>query len=142
MLKKELDTPSLILDLDVFERNLALMRDFAAAAGKKLRPHAKTHKCPEIAKRQLAAGNCAGVCAAKLSEAEGLAAVGIQDILITSPVTAPWKIARIGALNRIAPGLQVTVDDPDQLTMLAEQGSAEQPGHVLIDIDPELGQTG
>ena len=51
MLKKELDTPSLILDLDVFERNLVLMRDFAAAAGKKLRPHAKTHKCPEIAKR-------------------------------------------------------------------------------------------
>ena len=70
MLTKELDTPSLILDLDVFERNLVLMRDFAAAAGKKLRPHAKTHKCPEIAKRQLAAGNCAGVCAAKLSEAK------------------------------------------------------------------------
>ena len=76
MLKKELDTPSLILDLEVFERNLVLMRDFAAAAGKKLRPHAKTHKCPEIAKRQLAAGNCAGVCAAKLSEAEGQSAAG------------------------------------------------------------------
>ena len=55
MLKSQLDTPSLILDLDQFERNLAAMRDFAKAAGKKLRPHAKTHKCPEIAKRQLPA---------------------------------------------------------------------------------------
>ena len=50
MLKSELDTPALILDLDLFEQNLAKMRDFAASCGKKLRPHAKTHKCPEIAK--------------------------------------------------------------------------------------------
>ena len=69
MLKSQLDTPSLILDLDLFEQNLNTMRDFAARAGKQLRPHAKTHKCPEIARRQLEAGNCAGVCAAKLSEA-------------------------------------------------------------------------
>ena len=72
------------------------MRDFAAKHDKKLRPHAKTHKCPEIAKRQLACGNCAGICAAKLPEAEALADAGIQDILITSPVTAPWKISRNG----------------------------------------------
>ena len=142
MLKNELDTPSLILDLDMFERNLAAMRDFAAAAGKKLRPHAKTHKCPEIARRQLAAGNCAGVCAAKLSEAEGLADAGIQDILITSPVTAPWKIARIGELNSKIGGLQITVDNQDQLAMLARQGSPEHPVHVLIDVDPEMGRTG
>ena len=69
MLKCELDTPALILDLDKFEENLIKMRDFAAKYGKKLRPHAKTHKCPEIAKRQLSSGNCAGICAAKLSEA-------------------------------------------------------------------------
>ena len=59
MLKNQLDTPSLILDIDLFEKNLAAMRDFAASRGKKLRPHAKTHKCPEIARRQLACGNCA-----------------------------------------------------------------------------------
>lgn len=142
MQTSELDTPSLILDLEVFERNLLLMRDYAKAAGKQLRPHAKTHKCPEIAKRQLAAGNCAGICAAKLSEAEGLAAAGIEDILITSPVTAPWKIARIGALNQSISGLVVTVDNPDQLALLSEQGSADNPVHVLIDIDPEMGRTG
>ena len=81
MLKNQLDTPSLIIDFDLFEKNLAAMRDYAASYGKKLRPHAKTHKCPEISKRQLACGNCAGICAAKLSEAEALADAGIQDIL-------------------------------------------------------------
>lgn len=142
MQKKDLDTPALILDLDLFEQNLAAMRDYAAQAGKKLRPHAKTHKCPGIAKRQLAAGNCAGVCAAKLSEAERLADAGIQDILITSPVTAPWKIARIGELNRRISGLQLTVDDPEQVHLLAEQGTAEHPVHVMVDVDPEMGRTG
>ena len=52
MHRNQLDTPSLILDLNLFERNLAAMRDHAAACGKKLRPHAKTHKCPEIARRR------------------------------------------------------------------------------------------
>ena len=80
MLKNELDTPSLVLDIDIFEENLKKMRDFGASYGKKLRPHAKTHKCPEIAKRQIAAGNCAGICAAKLSEAEKLADAGIENI--------------------------------------------------------------
>ena len=121
MLKSELDTPSLILDLDLFEKNLIAMRDFAQAAGKKLRPHAKTHKCPEIAKRQLEAGNCQGVCAAKLSEAEGLAEAGIQDILITSPIAAPWKIKRIKELNSKISGLQIVVDHPEQVRLLAEQ---------------------
>ncbi len=142
MLKSQLDTPSLILDIDIFEKNLAAMRDFAAAHGKKLRPHAKTHKCPEIARRQLAAGNCIGVCAAKLSEAEALADSGIQDILITSPVTAPWKIKRTGSLHNRIRGLQMTVDNPEQIKMLAAQGSTERPLHVLIDADPEMGRTG
>ena len=142
MHRNQLDTPSLILDLDLFERNLAAMRDHAAARGKKLRPHAKTHKCPEIARRQLAAGNCAGVCAAKLSEAEKLADAGIGEILVTSPVTAPWKIARAGELNRRIGGLQLAVDDPEQIRLLAAQGTRERPVHVLNDVDPEMGRTG
>ena len=142
MLKSELDTPSLILDLDLFEKNLIAMRNFAQAAGKKLRPHAKTHKCPEIAKRQLEAGNCQGVCAAKLSEAEGLAEAGIQDILITSPIAAPWKIKRIKELNSKISGLQIVVDHPEQVRLLAEQGTKEKPVHVLIDLDSEMHRTG
>ena len=142
MFKHELDTPSLIIDIDIFEKNLVLMRDFAAAAGKKLRPHAKTHKCPEIARRQLACGNCAGICAAKLSEAEALAENGISDILITSPVSAPWKIARIGALNAKISGLKVVVDHPSQVEQLAALAGEGAPVHVLIDVDPEMGRTG
>ncbi len=142
MLKNQLDTPSLILDIDLFEKNLAAMRDFAASRGKKLRPHAKTHKCPEIARRQLACGNCAGVCAAKLSEAEALAAENIQNILITSPVAAPWKIGRVAGLNDKISGLQVVVDHPEQVKMLAAVATADKPIHILIDVDPEMGRTG
>ena len=141
MLKSELDTPSLILDLDLFERNLIQMRDYAASFGKKLRPHAKTHKCPEIARRQIAAGNCAGICSAKLSEAEKLAQNGIENILITSPVTAPWKIKKAIELNQKISGLQLTVDAPGQIEMLSSL-AGEKPVHVLIDVDPEMGRTG
>ena len=142
MLKSELDTPSLIIELEIFEKNLAVMAEFARRHGKKLRPHAKTHKCPEIARRQLAAGNCAGICVAKLSEAEKLADAGIQDILITSPVCAPWKIQRIGELHRRISGLQVTVDNGEQIKMLARQGTANNPIQIVIDVDPEMGRTG
>lgn len=142
MKKCDLDTPSLILDLDIFENNLKTMRDFAAAAGKKLRPHAKTHKCPEIARRQIACGNCAGICAAKLSEAEALAAAGLPDILITSPISAPNKIARFAELNRRVENLQLTVDHTMQIEQLAASASAENPIHILIDVDPEMGRTG
>ena len=142
MLKCELDTPALILDLDKFEENLIKMRDFAAKYGKKLRPHAKTHKCPEIAKRQIAAGNCAGICVAKLSEAEALADAGIQNILITSPVVAPQKIARLTTLNDKISNLQITVDSKYQVEMLVSAFRNRKPLHVLIDVDPEMGRTG
>ena len=57
----DIDTPALVLDLDAFERNVARMADAMKARGVRLRPHAKSHKCPEIAKRQIAAG-AVGVC--------------------------------------------------------------------------------
>ncbi|MDP2703164.1 MAG: DSD1 family PLP-dependent enzyme, partial [Candidatus Rokubacteria bacterium] len=56
MTRAEIPTPALLLDLDRFERNVAKMAAWVKTAGKKLRPHAKTHKCPEIARRQIAAG--------------------------------------------------------------------------------------
>lgn len=142
MKKNQLDTPSLVLDIDLFEQNLTSMRDFAASHGKKLRPHAKTHKCPEIARRQLACGNCAGICAAKLSEAEGLASAGIDSILITSPLSDPEKIKRAVQLNSGISDLKLTVDHPEQVKMLVKSATAEHPLHVLIDVDPEMGRTG
>lgn len=142
MLKSMLDTPCLVLDINLFEKNLIAMRDFAAAHGKKLRPHAKTHKCPEIARRQISCGNCAGVCAAKLSEAEKLADAGISDILITSPLSDSGKIRRAGELNKKIPGLKLTVDHPEQVKRLADCAFGERPLHLLVDADPEFGRTG
>ncbi len=119
------------------------MRDVALAHGKKLRPHAKTHKCPEIAKRQLAAGNCAGICAAKLSEAIGLADAGIEEILITSPVVLPAKRAALAMLNARISSLAVVVDSTEAVK-LAEAAAVEscRKLNVLVDVDPEMGRTG
>jgi D-serine deaminase-like pyridoxal phosphate-dependent protein len=73
----ELDTPSVIVDLDLLEQNIAEMAELARAAGVALRPHIKTHKTPEIARMQLAAG-AVGVTCAKLGEAEALADAGLE----------------------------------------------------------------
>ena len=77
----DVDTPALLLDLDAFERNLKTMADAVAPLGVRLRPHAKSHKCAEIARRQIAAG-AVGVCVQKTSEAEALVAGGVADVLI------------------------------------------------------------
>ena len=139
----ELDTPALILRKEIFEKNLVLMRDMALAKGKKLRPHAKTHKCPEIAKRQLQAGNCAGVCAAKLGEAEKLVEAGINDVLITSPIALQAKCSRLAKLNAMARDLMVVIDSKE--TAVLAEAAASASGRklkVLVDIDPEMGRTG
>src|ERR1700675_5210623 len=81
-MRDEIPTPALLLDLDRFERNLTRMAEHARRAGKHLRPHAKTHRCPEIARRQIAVG-ALGVACAKLGEAEVMAAAGIRGLLIT-----------------------------------------------------------
>ena len=90
----EVDTPALLVDLDAFEHNVALMQDFADRAGMKLRPHAKTHKCADIALRQMQAG-AEGVCCQKLSEAERLAAQGVSNILISNQVVGATKLRRL-----------------------------------------------
>ena len=106
---EDVDTPALILDLDKFEHNLARMANFAAAQQLRLRPHAKMHKTPAVALRQIALG-AVGVCCQKTSEAEVLAAAGILDILITNQVVGAPKLARAAALARNA-RIGVCVDD-------------------------------
>ena len=93
----EIDTPALIVDLDAFERNLAEMAGIAAAAGVRLRPHAKTHRCSEIARRQVALG-AVGQCVQKVGEAEALARGGIGDILVSNQVIGDAKLRRLAAL--------------------------------------------
>ncbi len=137
-----IQTPALVLDLDAFERNLSRMADHAAKAKIALRPHAKTHKSVEIAKRQIAAG-ALGICTAKLGEAEALGRGGIDSILVTSPVVTDAGIARVAALNSELRELTVVCDNADVAGRLETSARRSgKPLRVLVDIDPGLGRTG
>lgn len=140
LLRADLPTPALIVDLPALERNIAKLAEWALAHKAAIRPHAKTHKCSEIARRQIAAG-AVGICCAKLGEAEALAAQGIDDILITSPITARQSLARLAELRRRVGRLAIVVDHPEQVTRLA----GAFPGQtldVLVDIDTGTHRTG
>jgi D-serine deaminase-like pyridoxal phosphate-dependent protein len=108
--RADLPTPALMLDLDAFEHNVAKMASHAKSRGRALRPHGKTHKCPEIAKRLVAAG-AVGACAAKLSEAEVFARHGIRGLLVTTAVVGKYKIERAVALAKAAPDTMFCVDN-------------------------------
>ncbi len=137
-----LNTPVLVLDLDILDRNITAMAALAKAHGVTLRPHGKTHKSVDIAKRQLAAG-AVGLCCAKIGEAEVLADGGISGLLITSPVTAPAAIARLAALAGRSEGLIATVDHPAVVARIAAAlADAGTSLDVMIDIDPGIRRTG
>src|SRR5262245_66206782 len=100
--KWDLDTPALCVDLDKMEQNVAVMQAALKRTGIPSRPHAKTHKTAEIAKYQLATGSI-GVCCAKLSEAEALAAKGVDRIMMTTSNPAVSKIKRAMKLKKAHP---------------------------------------
>ncbi len=108
--KDDLPTPALVLDLDAFEWNVRKMTEHARKTRRALRPHAKTHKCPEIARILIQAG-AVGACAAKLSEAEVLAAHGIGGLLVTATVIGQHKIERAVRLAEANTDIIFTVDD-------------------------------
>jgi 3-hydroxy-D-aspartate aldolase len=138
----EVPTPALLLDEAAFDRNVVRMAQFLAARGKGFRPHAKTHKCPQIAQRQLDAG-AVGVCAAKVSEAIVLARAGIDRILVTSPVTTSLKADLVAALVAGGAHVQIVVDSKLGASVLDAAARARHVTiDVLIDIDPRLGRTG
>jgi len=140
--KCELDTPCLVLDLDVLERNLHKMQAAAGRAGKSLRPHAKTHKCSALARKQIEAG-AIGVCVAKVSEAEALVKAGLDAILITGPVVTPPKVERLVDLVATAPSLMVVVDHPGNIELLdAVLRTRGMSMGVLLDLDVGLNRTG
>jgi len=107
--KWELDTPALCVDLDKLSQNIATMRTRLGDMKVASRPHAKTHKCPTIAKLQLAGGSI-GICTAKLSEAEVFAANSIGPILMTTSNVTPNKIRRAMALRKSNPQFVQAVD--------------------------------
>jgi 3-hydroxy-D-aspartate aldolase len=140
--RRSLNTPALVLDIEALDDNIARMAEVAAGAGVALRPHAKTHKSLDIARRQIAAG-AIGLCCAKLGEAEVLAEGGIGGLLITSPVVSGPAVERLVALNARTDALMAVVDHPDAVDALARAaGDAGRPLMVVIDVDPGLHRTG
>ena len=136
-----IDTPALVIDLDAMERNLAAMAAFARTHGVRLRPHAKMHKCAAIARLQSAAG-AVGVCVQKTSEAEALAAAGIDDIYISNEVVDRAKLARVAALARRV-RLAIAVDSQEGVERLAEAiGAARATIDVFVEIDVGHGRCG
>jgi D-serine deaminase-like pyridoxal phosphate-dependent protein len=137
----DIDTPALVVDLDAFERNLVRMAETARAAGVRLRPHAKTHKSPVIARRQIALG-AVGVCCQKVSEAEILADGGVDDILVSNQVAGARKLERLAALDRRAK-VSVCVDNAGnarEVSAAAQRFGAEIG--VLVEIDVGAGRCG
>ncbi len=140
--KADLPSPCLLLDLDAFEANLQRMAEHASNAGLGLRPHAKTHKCSEIAKRQVGAG-ALGVCVATIREAEAMAAAGIGGLLLTSESVGVNKIHRLVRLCQRKPDTMAVVDHPGNASDLdAAAGAAGIEISVLIDVDPLGRRTG
>ncbi len=138
--RARLNTPALLLDLDALDRNIERMAAHCRRTGQALRPHAKTHKSIEVARRQIAAG-AVGQCCATLGEAEVLAGAGIPGVLVTSPVVGPGRTARLVALNEAAEGLMAVADDPGAVAALAE-ASTGKPLSLLVDIDVGTRRTG
>jgi 3-hydroxy-D-aspartate aldolase len=140
--KAVIPTPALVLDLDRFENNLKVVADHCRRTGCNYRPHAKTHKCPEIARRQVAAG-ALGVCAATVPEAEAMVAAGIPGVLLTSPIVEPAKISRMVALAKSGRDVMLAVGDPLEVQRLAEAAEAAQTTvNVLVDLDVGDHRTG
>jgi len=129
----EVDTPALVLDLDGLERNIARMAEAIKGSGVRLRPHAKSHKCAEIARAQIAAG-AVGVCSQKVSEAEALVAGGVADVLVTNEIVGKQKLARLARLAREAK-VGVLADDASNVADLDAAAQAEQ---VRLDVLVEV----
>jgi len=136
-----LDTPALLVDLDVMATNIDRIMRACRAHGVAWRPHTKAHKTPEIAKLQIAAG-AIGVTCAKLGEAEVMAAAGIREIVIANEIVGEHKIARLVALAARADPV-VCVDDPDNIAALdAAFMAAGRRLRVAIEVNIGMDRAG
>jgi len=142
VMKEMLETPALVIDLDVLERNIRRMASYMENRRAALRPHFKTYKCPTISHKQIAAG-AKGITCAKLSEAEVLVAAGIDDVLIANQVVEPGKINRLAALANGHAKMAVAVDNESNVEDLSR--AADSYGsilHVLVEVDVGMGRCG
>jgi D-serine deaminase-like pyridoxal phosphate-dependent protein len=134
MLISELDTPALIVDLDIMEANLSRMAEYCRHHNLRLRPHTKTHKIPELARKQVESG-AGGITVAKLSEAEVMIDAGLNDLLIAYPIVGPLKTERLASLADRA-AITVSLDSAEAArgisAALSERGAKV---NVLVEID-------
>ncbi len=130
----DLDTPSLIIDLEKMIKNIETMQKFAYQSNVDLRPHTKTHKMPALAKLQLEKG-CKGITVAKLGEAEVMAENGIDDIFIANQIVGEVKLERARELSEKIT-LSFGVDSPEHV-ILADKifAKSSKPANILIEIE-------
>jgi len=134
MLVSELDTPVLTVDMDVLERNIRNMVEHCRALGIPLRVHTKTHKVPEIAHMQLAAGSM-GITCQKLGEAEAMCEAGVRDILIPYNIVGKPKLER---LTRLAKRATITVAVDSEATARGISEQAQEDGcevRIIVELD-------
>jgi D-serine deaminase-like pyridoxal phosphate-dependent protein len=135
MKKGDISTPALVVDLDKLQRNIDDMAERARLAGKRLRPHIKTHKTPIIAHMQIKAG-AAGIVCAKLGEAEVMAAAGLEDIFVCYPIVGPDKIERLLNLACWVPRVSTVVDSLEAARALNDAALArDQCLDVIIEVE-------
>jgi D-serine deaminase-like pyridoxal phosphate-dependent protein len=137
----DIDTPSLVLDLDIFETNLHTMQAFLRRHDIALRPHGKAHKCPEVALRQIAMG-ARGICVQKVSEAVPFIDTGVCDVHVSNEVVGESKLQLLAALTRRA-RMSVCVDNASNLRDLSRVMALHKTHiDVLVEIDVGSGRCG
>lgn len=141
MLISELDTPALVVDLDVMERNLSRMAAYCREHDLRLRPHTKTHKIPELAHKQIESG-ASGITVAKLDEAEVMIDAGLDDLLIAYPIVGATKTHRLADLSQRA---TITVSLDSETAARGISTAASERGtnvNILVELDIGFGRCG
>lgn len=140
--KQDLPTPVLVLDQDIFEKNIQHMAQHCQTTGLKLRAHVKVHRSADIAKRQVEAG-AVGICCATIAECDWLNANGLHGLLWTTQPVGPNKTARVVALAKKDPSFMCAVDDAAVVDALNEAaGTAKTKASVVVDNDIGIGRQG
>lgn len=141
--EKDIQTPCLVVDLDAFEYNIDVMRDYIETHGIRHRLHGKMHKSVDAALYQIEKGKACGVCCQKVSEAEVFARAGIKDVLVSNQVRDPAKIDRLARLPLLGARTLCCVDDIDNVAGLSAAASKHGTEiEVLVEIDCGAGRCG
>jgi D-serine deaminase-like pyridoxal phosphate-dependent protein len=137
----EIETPAILIDLGLLEHNLAEAAELAAAHGKRLRPHIKTHKMVEIARRQVELG-AVGLTMAKLGEAEVFADAGFDDLFVCYPIVGAAKLKRLVALAQRVRLSTIADDAGAARALAAAAGAAGLTVDVLVKLDLGMHRVG